>query len=104
MCSGVMIPYLARTAKPMLLNDSCPPVVSRAAPVIHHPQPHRDAPPVQEEIAARVTNDVFSSWHHLKAAGYQVVIPESPNGLSGIQIPAFAGMTATPKGKLGLQR
>ncbi len=58
--SGVMIPCFVLTAKMIVLNGSCLLVVSRAAPVIHRLQPHRDAPPVQAGIAARVTNGVIS--------------------------------------------
>ncbi len=57
--SGVMIPCLVLTVRTIVLNGSCLPVASRAAPVIHRPQPHRDAPPVQAGIAARVINKMI---------------------------------------------
>jgi len=57
--SGVMIPYLVLTARMIVLNGSCLPVASRAALVIHHPQPRRDAHRVQAEIVAHVTNWVI---------------------------------------------
>ena len=58
--SGVMIPFFALTVRTIVLNGSCLPVASRAAPAFHHPQPHRDVPPAQAGIAARATDCVIS--------------------------------------------
>ena len=106
-----MIPYFALTARMIVLNGSCLPVASRAAPVIHHLQLHQDAPPVQVAIAVRVINDaipgsssrligddprfVHSEGHVFRVGfGYDVhsLVEGRSLILGGVKIPHYLGL------------